>query len=318
MSVAVEESAAGNSTEFRFQHKVFQMPGGVFSRTANDEIAFHFELGDLTAALTITVLTHEFSIADNSPDGQLLRTVTAGLRYVREIRPNDSIPRELLDGTASWTVEERHRRRARNRLVLCVIGAATAGGGKGIAFPENDRIDALAAAAEQGPGWNQALVRLAAALELDREQAVQRIAAIGRELAYIEALRERCRLIGDLSTTLVQVGQIYRRDETLFQAVLRTITLLKRPTREHAELFQQLDAQTARIEDLLRRYHVQISFIRQVRDEVHERTMPWGGLPQAWHELEITRGETLEHQVKELYRFVAHHFPQTVDWRPKK
>ena len=38
-----------------------------------------------------------------------------GVRFVKEIRPKDSIPSELLDGTASWSYEERHNASARAR-----------------------------------------------------------------------------------------------------------------------------------------------------------------------------------------------------------
>ncbi len=47
------------------------------------------------------------------------------LRYVKIIRLNDSIPNELLDGSASWTVEERHRLFARGRLTLQLIAWVT-------------------------------------------------------------------------------------------------------------------------------------------------------------------------------------------------
>ncbi|MBV8888998.1 MAG: hypothetical protein JO305_04950 [Alphaproteobacteria bacterium] len=318
-SVATAAPEAGSAaatrstaTEFAFQHKVFQMPGGVFARTGAGDIAFHFMLGDLTAAIEVGVLAREFGIADASSDGHLLRTAVAGLRFVREIRPNDSIPRELLDGTASWSVEEWHRRRARSRLVLAVAAAA---GNPASPPPEDERIDALAAAAERDPSYATAMEQLAARLELSSEQVSDRLAALTRELAYIEALRDLFRNIQRLPTALVQIGQIYRRDETLFQAVLRTISLLQRPIREFVDRFHRTDALTAGIAELLRRHHAQIAVIRQTRDDVHERTMVWGQIPQQWAELEISRSEPVENKAKELYRFVAYHFPQAVDWR---
>ncbi|MBV9862602.1 MAG: hypothetical protein JO267_10690 [Alphaproteobacteria bacterium] len=314
MSAVAEARAprVSTATEFVFQHKVFQVPDGVFTRTANDEIAFHFRLGDLTAALTIPVLAHEFGLSDASSDGHLLRTVVAGLRYVREIRPNDSIPRELLDGTASWSVEERHRRRARNRLLLAISMAEEPGPA---GLPEDEQIDAAAEAAQRDPEWQSRLQRFAATLDLDRAQLMERIGAVGRELSYIEGLRDRFRQIHNISAKLAQLGQLYRRDETLFQAVLRTSSLLKPPTRDYAELFRRVDAETADIAGLLRRHHAQIGFIRQIRDDLHERTMIWGRLPDAWQEVAMVRSTELENQIKELYRFVAHHFPQSVDWR---
>ena len=72
----------------------------------------------------------------------LLDVVEKGLRFVHEIRPGDSIPSELLDGTASWRVEERHRRRARGRLMAQLI-AWTAG--EGLMTADDGAFEALAA-----------------------------------------------------------------------------------------------------------------------------------------------------------------------------
>ena len=36
----------------------------------------------------------------------MLKPVAQGLKYVKDIRPGDTIPRELLDGTASWSIDK--------------------------------------------------------------------------------------------------------------------------------------------------------------------------------------------------------------------
>src|ERR1700749_4003670 len=105
------------STHFLFEHKVFTLKGARFALTEDGSTpAFHVELGTLVASLPLGTLRSEFSIDRESPDGVLLAIVEKSLRFVKEIRPGDSIPRELLDGTASWAVEERHRLRAKAHL----------------------------------------------------------------------------------------------------------------------------------------------------------------------------------------------------------
>src|SRR5690348_143181 len=106
------------STSFDFEHKVFKLDGGCFRMSASGEPLFHVRLGELTAALTLPSLCTAFGISAHCHDGQMLEVVASGLRYVREIRPGDSIPRELLDGSASWSVDERHRVRAHTRVLV--------------------------------------------------------------------------------------------------------------------------------------------------------------------------------------------------------
>src|SRR5690242_419110 len=90
---------------FAFEHKVFSMDGGYFAYMKDSqEAAFHLPLGDLKGAIALPVLRMEFGLKPETKDGYLLSLIEKALRYVREIRPNDSIPHELLDGTASWTV----------------------------------------------------------------------------------------------------------------------------------------------------------------------------------------------------------------------
>jgi hypothetical protein len=73
----------GGSTHFIFEHKVFGVEGCYFSL---------MPLGDEMAAVAMESLRQEFGIADDSGDGQLLDIVAKSLKYVREIRPNDSVP----------------------------------------------------------------------------------------------------------------------------------------------------------------------------------------------------------------------------------
>ncbi len=111
--------ALDGSTHFAFQHKVFNLDGCYFTADRDPEKPkFLMPLGDEMAAITLAALRREFNITDGSNDGQLLDIVAKSLKYVQEIRPNDSIPQELLDGSASWSVEERHRAVASDRIKI--------------------------------------------------------------------------------------------------------------------------------------------------------------------------------------------------------
>jgi hypothetical protein len=116
------------SQTFAFEHKVFSMAGGYFAYVKDTkDAAFHIPLGDLKGAIALPILRTEFDLTPETNDGRLLGIVEKSLRYVKEIRPNDSIPHELLDGTASWSVEEKHRTIARNRLTVQLVSWLTGG-----------------------------------------------------------------------------------------------------------------------------------------------------------------------------------------------
>ena len=87
------------SRTFAFEHKLFAVEGCYFALIQNsEEVAFHLPLGDLKGAIALPVLRAELKLASDGTDSRLLDIVEKSLRYVKEIRPNDSIPHELLDG----------------------------------------------------------------------------------------------------------------------------------------------------------------------------------------------------------------------------
>jgi hypothetical protein len=106
------------STHFVFEHKVFQVPSVFFALTQDRKPAMHIDYGDLRAAIELRSVRSGFGIPAYSPDDVMLGTVEGSLRFVHRIRPNDSIPREVLDGTASWAIDDSHHQTAHSRLTL--------------------------------------------------------------------------------------------------------------------------------------------------------------------------------------------------------
>ena len=64
------------------------------------------------------------------------------------------------------------------------------------------------------------------------------------------------------------------------------------------------------------RHHIGLNAMsRQMRDELHMRLMTWDPIIEQWEMLDPVRGADAEAAIKELYRFVARHFPQQQNWR---
>jgi hypothetical protein len=299
------------STRFVFEHKVFSLENAYFSLEARSrEPVYHVKLGDLDAVLPLPMIRTEFGIEKEAPDGKLLELVSKSLRYVKEIRPNDSIPSELLDGSASWTVEEKHRLAANARIIGAIAELVGARSLMDLVAETNEdakqRIRAAMIEAAQRSGLNAEVA----------QNAPTHLEAFAREYAYIEALRDR---FGEVRQVLNQLGQIVRAaktDQQTLQDVLRVQALLRPPIADVEATFTALDGQTAAVATILGRPADQIDLVRRVRDDIHFRLQIWDELIAKWQEQsKKTDAPRIESLVKETYRFAAFHFPQTRDWR---
>jgi hypothetical protein len=303
------------SRTFAFEHKLFAVEGGYFAPVKDTlEPAFHLPLGDLKGAVTLPTLRVEFGIAKESRDGQLLDIVERGLRYVKEIRPNDSIPHELLDGTASWSVEERHKVIARHRLTMQLVSWMT--GGESV-IHDMLKLEQLADDPQTKQRVQEAFRRAAEKLGYGperKQEVVDMIDVLARELSYIEALRDRYARIQYINTQLNFLSNLYKRDTSIRNEIFRMQALIRTPIANFDTMFNQCDAQTGEILAVLRNIAAQTKFIRDMRDELHHRMMLWDELIAKWDAITVDRSIEIEALLKETYRFLARNFALKSDW----
>jgi hypothetical protein len=306
----------GESTRFSFQHKVFGVGGSYFA-IAEDTGAptFYVPLGDMKGVLSLPQLIAGFDIKADSTDAALLKIVEKGLAYVRRIHPGDSIPRELLDGSASWSVEDRHRMIAESRLMV-QIATWLAGNQAEV----RDLADLLRLAADPDirKRVQAAVSELAQRLglgEARKGEVLDRVDRLGRELAYIEALRDRFASIRMIAMKLAQLGQAYGPERGIYGEFGRVVTLMKKPLAEYDGLFAEVDARTGDILRVLQTFDAQVQFVRNRRDDLHRRFMPWDELIARWQSLPVEMTAEAEALLRDTYRFVARQFPQSTDWQ---
>jgi len=322
MSSAIATSAAGKragsprSTHFSFEHKVFGVKGVHFALTPDGrEPAFHALLGDLPIAITLPTLRQEFEIKPDSSDAELLGVIERSLKYVKVIRPNDSIPREILDGSASWQCEDRHLMIAKGRLSLQI--ASWLSGDESVVV-DLAALEQLVEDPLTKQKVDQAFGEIAEKLGMGRErknEIVDRIDDLARELSYIEALRERYGTVLEIIRKLNELVRAYRGDRTVTQEISRVRSLLMRPQQEFDTLFAQCDAMTGEILAVLKKFDSQVEFVRDMRDDLHSKLMQWDDVIEAWRGVEAVKGEKQENAIKVIYRFAAHNFPQRQDWK---
>jgi hypothetical protein len=309
------EPETPTNTHFTFQHKVFEVPGAVFKldRAANT-VSLHLMLGGIAASLDIGQIRKTFTIDPTSDDGKMLVMVEKGLRFVREIRPGDSIPNEILDGTASWTIEPKHYERARSKVLVQLVRWMTEGNSaidpsvdvlKLIDTPEvkNKIADAFGAAARQ-----------LGMKEMDKEMITAMIAHLSNELAYIEALRDKVAGYLIIRRKLKELTAVYRTDRRVAETIERVSHLVAQPFNKLREQFQLVDAQTAEVLSSLRQLAATVQFLRGVRDDLREFVLLWDDLDVAWMDMQVARNPVCEAVISRTYRFAATHYSVTQRW----
>lgn len=303
------------NTHFVFQHRVFQLPDARFEIAGRDRgPVLKVKLGDLDAVIPVDDVATEFGIKPDSPDGRLLVMVAQGLRFVKDIRPGDSIPSELLDGTASWRVQEHHREIAKNRLMMQI--ATWLVGHESVVL---DLSELRKMSVDPGiqDRVRDGVTRLADALGLGpsrRDEVLDMIDRFARELSYIEALRDRYNLAAGIAEKLVVVEKLYRDEKHFHEEVRRAQILIRPAIQSFSGLFEQIDAQTSEIVAVLKSYDSMVKFVREMRDELHHRLVIWDEIIPSWDIVLKHRNDPIRDAVRATYRFVAFHFPQTHDW----
>jgi hypothetical protein len=310
-----EPTPDDRSQTFAFEHKVFSMAGGYFSYVKNtQEAAFHLPLGDLQGAIALPTLRAEFDLSPETSDGKLLDIVEKSLRYVREIRPNDSIPHELLDGTASWVVEEKHRAIARNRLTIQLVSWLT--GGETLVV-DLTQLEQIADDPKTKSRVQEAFAKAAEKLGIGagrKQEVVDMIDKLARELSYIEALRDRYTQVQYISAQLTLLSKLYKREPGIRNEIFRMQVLIRSPVADFESMFTQADAQTGEILAVLRNIGAQTKFIRDMRDELHHRLMLWDEMINPWSTITVERSPEMESLLKDTYRFLARNFAISNDW----
>jgi len=310
-----EPKKASQPTHFTFEHAVFKVSEAVFTLSpTSGEPTYNVPLGDVRAALPIDLVAGSFGVAKNSPDSELLSIVKRGLKYVKEIRPGDSIPSELLDGSASWTVEPHHREIAKARVALQFAWSKE---GKSLDAVDRAEYEQLASLPDNQKKLQEAYVTLAEKLGYGKEgkgDLISRGDELAREWTYIEALRERFGKIQKLYAGFATLRPIYKRERAIQEDIIRIRALMKKPVDEITTMFEQVDGNTGEIINTMKKFPSQIRYIRDTRDGLHQKFMIWDGLIAEWNDVVLERSLKVDRLVRISYRFLAHHFPLDSEW----
>lgn len=298
----------GGATAFAFTGKVFQAPGVYFAKDA-DGVCLNIPLGKMVARVSVPCLRREFSIGSGDPDHELLLTVEKALDFVRQIRPGDSIPSELIDGTASWRFDPEHEQIARGRIFAGLTGWAF---NEPEQLPNRGGLIGFDTGELMRTRGEEALMKLARSLGVSNADAARlRLEAISREFAYVEALRDHFLGLYRLPGRLTAAREVIVADRNRREEYDRMLSLVTQPLQQSRHRFRSLDALVGDTPSAARDVDRCVHSVRRERDKLHVDTIGWRDIAALWEDGGESDEETRR---RATYRYLATHFPENQDW----
>jgi hypothetical protein len=295
-----------------------RLPGGLFRRTADGTAAYVLSINGIEYALPFNGLRREFGIAPGTRDDETLRLIEETLDYVSVLFPDEPLPGEVVDGTASWEPEPSHRQAATARihagLIAWMLDRA----------PADPPTDPHALVREMEDPANKRRVRQAlekAAQSFgydgpDRGDAVARLVAeLAEDLASIEYLREHLlagvRLV---SERLPKVQACFRSDREFGRQAIHIGRLLSKAVDEIEAAFVEIDAQTGEPVQMLKNLRNQQPWLRDRRDRLYKRYRAWKPILAGWSSLHPRADSHTLRLMHETYRFLAPRYAPIQEW----
>ncbi|MDR3438683.1 hypothetical protein [Telmatospirillum sp.] len=259
-------------------------------------------------------IKREFKIADDSPDGQMLEQVTKALKYVKGLRVGDPLPKEILTREASWQLSDRHLKIAYQRVSVQLVNWLT---GDQDVVTDPDELLQLADDPQIKKAVNRAFGEAAEQLGLGRdhkEEVIHHVETLARELAYIEALRDRFRRVRKMEENIQALRRLYGRERSVLEIADQVARLGERAVADFTSAFLEVDAQTGEILSVLRNLDSQIAYIRDTRDDIYAKLMAWDDVLAEWDKVELKISPDKPDLLRRAYQFLAPRYMLVKEW----
>jgi hypothetical protein len=309
------KKAEADDGTIRFEHKFFSSFEELYFRlTDTGEAVVVLKMAGNEAILAFDGIKREFGLTEDSADGRLLNKIAEGLQFVRGLKPGDELPKEVTTREASWEPTDRHRRIARQRLTMQLVTWLT---GDEHIFTSPEELMQVAEDPQVKKNINLAFAEAAEELGLGRErreEVVQYIETLAKELAYIEAERDMLAEIRKIDEKVQGLRRIYGSDRGMIETVDQVARLCQRALKTFNESFDQVDAQTGEILSMLKNIENQTEYIRVARDDLHRRLLSWEDFFPIWKGIYVVKSDENANRIRDLYQFLAPRFMQVNEW----
>ncbi len=300
------------NTHFTFEHRVFSIEGCYFGLVGGDP-ALHMRLGEIDVSVSFPQLRSEFEIEPTCHDGKMMALVADGLRFIRRIRPDDSIPSELLDGSASWSVDDKHVERARRRMMIHVARWVS---------DDDASLDVSQVVSNLADEGVRARIQnlfedIAEKIGYGRhrkQEVADRIDQFADELAYVEALKDQVQEIASIRAKVAKLAGLHRRDPLLTEELMRMDFLIHTPLKRMASLVEDLYTQISDIPTVLEEFSKLVSHVRDVRDTLRHELIDWEEVIRIWGDQPADISPEALATAKKTYRFLAQNYQHASEW----
>lgn len=294
-------------TRFDFDNKIFAIPGAyIFGQGTEREPMLSVQMGDLNASVPLAGICEEFGIDAESSDRQLLRLATKALDFVKFIAPGDQIPNEILDGTSSWKLEDRHLEYSKNRTLLSLASWAS---DQEFKVRDPQQISRILENSEIKKNLQAGFEAAAEELQLaGKDEVMPLIEQIARERSYVVSLKEYYDWILALPNALKQAQSILKRDKQTVEVTIRVHQLASTAVDKYRKRFDAFDAHMDGSRSILTSIPGTIEFIRKTRDDLHKDTLLWKEIEAEWKTPPFESVKLMRKNVNDLYSFLARNF----------
>ena len=312
----ISKSEEDTAPKVRFDHWFFAKMEDIFFQLSNGEkeptLVAKYSKNDVV--LTLKGITKEFDIDPKSSDGWMLEQIAKGLKYVKGLRLGDPLPKEILTREASWSLSKRHQEIAYQRVSLQLVNWMS-GGDNMITDPDEllQLAEDPAIKKQISTAFGEAAEKLGYGRD-EKEKVVQHVEELAKELAYIEALRDRFRRIKIMDDKIQGLRRLYGREKSVLEIADQVARLGERAVKEFEQLFLEVDAQTGEILAVLKNLSTQIPYIRDKRDDLHIRLMAWDDILDRWQQTEVKASQQNLTLIRDTYKFLAPRFMVVKEW----
>jgi len=312
----ISKSDEDSVPKIRFDHWFFQKMEDIFFQLSSSDkeptLVAKYSKNDVM--LTLKGISKEFDIDPKSADGWMLDQIAKGLKYVKGLRLGDPLPKEILTREASWSLSKRHQEIAYQRVSLQLVNWMS-GGENMITDPDEllQLAEDPAIKKQISTAFGEAAEKLGYGRD-EKEKVVRHVEELARELAYIEALRDRFRRIKIMDDKIQGLRRLYGREKSVLEIADQVARLGERAVKEFEQLFMEVDAQTGEILAVLKNLSTQIPYIRDKRDDLHIRLMAWDDILDRWQQTEVKASQQNLTLIRDTYKFLAPRFMVVKEW----
>jgi hypothetical protein len=312
----VTKSDEESSPKIRFDHWFFAKMEDIFFQLSGPEkeptLVAKYSKNDVM--LTLKGISKEFDIDPKGADGWMLDQVAKGLKYVKGLRLGDPLPKEILTREASWSLSRRHQEIAYQRVSLQLVNWMS-GGDTMITDPDEllQLAEDPAIKKQIATAFGEAAEKLGYGRD-EKEAVIKHVEELAKELAYIEALRDRFRRIKIMDDKIQGLRRLYGREKSVLEIADQVARLGERAVKEFEQMFLEVDAQTGEILSVLKNLNATIPYIRDKRDDLHIRLMAWDELLDRWQQTEVKASQQNLTLIRDTYKFLAPRFMVVKEW----